>query len=61
MKAQATILDATVSIYEEQERQRAKNPRMKPALCSAAMAAALTRQAVRAGVAVTTGTDWQAS
>ena len=61
MKAQGTILDATVSIYEEQERQRAKNPRMKPALCSAAMAAALTRQAVRAGVPVTTGTDWQAS
>jgi imidazolonepropionase-like amidohydrolase len=61
MKAQGTILDATVSIYEEQERQRAKNPRMKPALCSAAMAAALTRQAVRAGVSVTTGTDWQAS
>jgi len=60
MKAQGTILDATVSIYEEQERQRAKNPKMKPALCSGAMAAALTRQAVRAGVPVTTGTDWQA-
>jgi len=60
MKAQGTILDATVSIYEEQERQRARNPKMKPALCSGAMAAALTRQAVRAGVPVTTGTDWQA-
>jgi imidazolonepropionase-like amidohydrolase len=61
MKAQGTILDATVSIYEEQERQRAKKPTMKPALCTGAMAAALTRQAVRAGVPVTTGTDWQAS
>lgn len=60
MKAQGTILDATVSIYQEQERLRAKNPKMKPALCSGAMAAALTRQAVRAGVPVTTGTDWQA-
>ena len=60
MKAQGTILDATVSIYEEQERLRARNPKMKPALCSGAMAAALTRQAVRAGVPVTTGTDWQA-
>ncbi|WP_372783787.1 amidohydrolase family protein [Phenylobacterium sp.] len=60
MTAQGTILDATVSIYEEQERLRAKTPKMKPALCSGAMAAALTRQAVRAGVPVTTGTDWQA-
>jgi len=60
MKAQGTILDATVSIYEEQERLRARNPKMKPALCSGGMAAALTRQAVRAGAPVTTGTDWQA-
>jgi len=60
MKAQGTILDATVSIYAEQDRQRAANPKLKPALCSGAMAAALTRQAWRAGAPITTGTDWQA-
>ncbi len=60
MKAQGTILDATVSIYAEQDRARAANPKLKPALCSGAMAAALTKQAWRAGVPITTGTDWQA-
>ena len=60
MKAQGTILDATVSIYAEQDRARAANPKAKPALCSGAMAAALTRQAWRAGVPITAGTDWQA-
>ena len=60
MKAQGTILDATVSIYEMEDRERAANPKLKPALCSGAMAAALTRQAWRAGVPITTGTDWQA-
>ena len=61
MKAQGTILDATVSIYgEAQDRARAANPKARPALCSGAMASALTRQAWRAGVPITTGTDWQA-
>jgi imidazolonepropionase-like amidohydrolase len=58
MKAQGAILDATVSIYERQEALRAANPKMKPALCSGPMAAALTTQAWKAGVPITTGTDW---
>ena len=61
MKAQGTILDATVSIYGElQDRNLAANPKARPSLCSGPMAAALTRQAWRAGVPITTGTDWQA-
>jgi imidazolonepropionase-like amidohydrolase len=61
MKAQGTILDATVSIYGElQDRELAADPKARPSLCSGAMAAALTRQAWRAGVPITTGTDWQA-
>ncbi len=61
MKRQGTILDATVSIYGEYaDRARAANPKAKPALCSGPMAAALTRQAFKAGVPITTGTDWQA-
>ena len=61
MKAQGTILDATVSIYGEmQDRMLAANPKARPSLCSGAMAAALTRQAWKAGVPITTGTDWQA-
>ncbi|HEY2358242.1 MAG TPA: amidohydrolase family protein [Phenylobacterium sp.] len=59
MKRQGTILDATVSIYGEyRDRTRAANPKAKPALCSGAMAAALTRQAWRSGVDISTGTDW---
>jgi imidazolonepropionase-like amidohydrolase len=58
MLAQGTILDATVSIYERQEAARAANAKLKPALCSGPMAAALTRQAWKAGVPITTGTDW---
>jgi len=58
MLAQGTILDATLSIYERQDAARAANPKLKPALCSGAMAAALTKQAWKAGVPITTGTDW---
>jgi imidazolonepropionase-like amidohydrolase len=61
MKAQGTILDATVSIYSEFDaRLHALHPKAKPSLCSGAMAAALTRQAWKAGVPISTGTDWVA-
>jgi len=61
MRRQGTILDATVSIYGEfSDRARAANPKAKPSLCSGPMAAALTRQAFKAGVPISTGTDWQA-
>lgn len=52
MKAGGVILDATTSIYHQ--------PRPKPGLCSAALSDALVRQAWRAGVTVTAGTDWVA-
>jgi hypothetical protein len=52
MKAQGTILDATTSIYAQ--------ARGRPGLCSAAMSEALTRQAFRARVTISAGTDWVA-
>jgi hypothetical protein len=52
MKAQGTILDATTSIYAQ--------VRGRPGLCSAAMSEALTRQAFKAGVTISAGTDWVA-
>ena len=60
MAAQGTILDATVSIYEQGTARAAADPKAKPPLCSGAMAAALTGQAFRAGVTISAGTDWVA-
>lgn len=60
MKAQGTILDATISIYAQSDARVAANPKAKPGLCSGPMAAALTRQAFKAGVEISTGTDWVA-
>jgi imidazolonepropionase-like amidohydrolase len=54
MKAQGTILDATTSIYAQ------VRPGGRPGLCSAAMSEALTRQAFKAGVTISAGTDWVA-
>jgi imidazolonepropionase-like amidohydrolase len=55
MKARNTILDATGRVYVEDE-ARAKSKGRKPQ-CPADLAASLTRQAWRAGVAISTGTD----
>jgi hypothetical protein len=57
MKAQGTILDATASIYAYYGGLPA-DPNRKPPLCTGPLAAALTGQAYRAGVAISTGTDW---
>ena len=57
MKAQGTILDATVSIYAYFD-GLPPDPSRKPAQCTGALAAALTGQAYRAGVMISTGTDW---
>lgn len=51
MKAQGTILDATVRIYEMMKGRPAKP------YCSTELAAQLTRQAQAAGVTITAGTD----
>jgi imidazolonepropionase-like amidohydrolase len=51
MKAQGTVLDATVRIYE------AMKGRVAKPYCSTELAAQLTRQALEAGVTVSAGTD----
>lgn len=52
MKPREIILDATTSIYHQ--------PRPRPGLCSGELSDALVRQAWRAGVQISTGTDWVA-
>jgi cytosine/adenosine deaminase-related metal-dependent hydrolase len=57
MKAQGTILDPTLRVYAEDAERFAKNPKGRAPFCSLDLAVSLTRQAVRAGVPITTGTD----
>lgn len=60
MKDQGIILDATTSIYAHIEAEAAKNPKARKPLCTGAMSDALVRQAWKAGVEISTGTDWVA-
>ena len=60
MKTQGTMLDATTSIYARGEAEAAKNPKARKPLCTGAMSDALVRQAWKAGVEITAGTDWVA-
>ena len=60
MKAQGTMLDATTSIYAHIEAEAAANPKARKPLCTGAMSDALVRQAWKAGVELSTGTDWVA-
>lgn len=60
MKAQGTMLDATTSIYAHIEADAAANPKARKPLCTGAMSDALVRQAWKAGVELSTGTDWVA-
>jgi imidazolonepropionase-like amidohydrolase len=57
MKAQGTLLDPTLRVYAEDAERIARNPKGRPPLCPLDLAVALTRQAFRAGVPLTTGTD----
>ena len=57
MKAQGTILDPTLRVYAEDAERFAKTPKGRPPFCSLDLAASLTRQAFRAGVPLSTGTD----
>lgn len=61
MKAQGTILDATLWLYSEQERKRRENPegRLLPGACPSTFAAGLVRVAHEMGVEISTGTDGQ--
>lgn len=56
MKAQGTVLDATLWIYEELSRQAAADPSYKP-YCTAPLASWLTNRAWLAGVTISVGTD----
>jgi imidazolonepropionase-like amidohydrolase len=60
MVAQGTMLDATTSIYAKASAEAAANPRAKKPLCSGEMSDALVRQAWKAGVEISAGTDWVA-
>jgi hypothetical protein len=57
MKEQGTILDPTLRVYAEDAERFAKNPKSRPPMCGLDLAVALTRQAFRAGVPLSTGTD----
>lgn len=57
MKARGILLDATTSLYARLERTAAADPKARKPLCTGAMSDALVRQAWRAGVLITTGTD----
>ena len=57
MKAKGTLLDATTGLYALLERTAAANPNARKPLCTGAMSDALVRQAWKAGVQITTGTD----
>jgi imidazolonepropionase-like amidohydrolase len=56
MVKQGTLLDPTMRVYVEGDR-RAAEPGGKPSQCTADLAAILTRQAWKAGVQMSTGTD----
>ncbi|TAJ72148.1 MAG: hydrolase [Phenylobacterium sp.] len=60
MRDQGTMLDATTSIYATIEARAAADPKMKKPLCSGAMSDAITHQAWKVGVDISTGTDWVA-
>mgnify|MGYP005983942969 CR=1 FL=1 len=56
MRDKDIVLDATVRVYAEQDRAAAA-PGARQPICSGPMVFALTRQAYRAGVAISAGTD----
>jgi predicted amidohydrolase YtcJ len=57
MKAQGTLLDPTLRVYAQDAERIAKTPKGRAPLCPLDLAVALTRQAFRAGVPLSTGTD----
>lgn len=57
MVRRGTILDATGSLFVRYDAQRAAHPERKPLRCSGPATARLTRQAWRAGVQISAGTD----
>lgn len=58
MLRQGTILDATGSLFVKFEAARKADPKAKPLRCSGAQTISLTQQAWRAGLPISTGTDF---
>lgn len=58
MRARGTIVDATGSLFVKFEADRRADPAAKPLRCTGATTVRLTRQAWRAGVPISTGTDY---
>ena len=58
MAKQGTILDATGSLFVKFEAERKADPTAKPLRCSGARTIRLTQQAWRAGLPISTGTDF---
>jgi imidazolonepropionase-like amidohydrolase len=57
MKAKGIILDATGSLFVSYDEKRKTNPSLRRLRCTGPAAIRLTRQAWKAGVAISTGTD----
>ncbi|MBL8555173.1 MAG: amidohydrolase family protein, partial [Phenylobacterium sp.] len=60
MAADGIMLDATTSIYGNLSAEAAKHPGARKPLCSGELSDALVRQAWKAGVEISAGTDWVA-
>lgn len=58
MQKHGTILDATGSLFVKFEAERKADPKAKPLRCSGARTVRLTQQAWRAGIPISTGTDY---
>lgn len=58
MLKQGTILDATGNLFVKFEAERKAHPEKKPLRCSGAQTIRLTQQAWRAGIPISTGTDY---
>ncbi|WP_447755574.1 amidohydrolase family protein [Sphingopyxis fribergensis] len=58
MRKKGTILDATGSLFVKFEAERKADPKAKPLRCTGARTIRLTQQAWRAGLPISTGTDF---
>jgi imidazolonepropionase-like amidohydrolase len=57
MLERGTLLDATGNLFVRYDAQRKSDPKMKPLRCTGAATIRIVRQAWRAGVPISTGTD----
>jgi imidazolonepropionase-like amidohydrolase len=57
MRERGTLLDATGSLFVRYDALRKSNPKMRPLRCTGAATIRIVRQAWKAGVGISTGTD----